>query len=331
MAGSHTTPISFPSNRGHGMSDQRVHIVTDSTCDLDPDVLQQIGVHMVPLNIHFGPETFKDRVDMLPADFYRKLESDHHHPTTSQPSPREFQTVYEKLLAEGGEIVSLQLSSKMSGTWQSAILAKKDVGSEKIHVVDSLSTSVGLGTVVYECARAAREGRSVQEVLALASHMIETSRLLFVVDTLEYLRKGGRIGMAAAFIGGLLNIKPILGLREGQVFALEKARGTRNVQNRFIALVGEYMAEHPHQEVRVAITWAGDSTNLETMLPGLNQQVDCSKALRSEIGPVVGAHVGPGTVGIALNCVPLVRRMAEPGGKPGKGYGGARAEVMRVR
>lgn len=286
------------------MAERSVCIVTDSTCDLDQDVLQKHRIRMVPLNIHFGSETFKDRVDLLPTAFFKKLESKGAPPTTSQPSPREFQALYEKFLAEGMEVVSLHISSKMSGTWQSALLAKRELANERIHVVDSLTTSVGLGAIVLECAGAAEKGKSAPEILAVASHMIRNTRLLFVVDTLEYLQRGGRIGMAAAFIGGLLNIKPILELKDGVVFPLERVRGTRKAQNRFISLVGEYMEAHRGQEVRAAFAWSGDPQNLEAMFPEMNQHFDCRGALRMEIGAVVGAHVGPGTIGIALCAFP---------------------------
>ncbi len=286
------------------MTRQLVHIVTDSTCDLDQPVLQELGVHMVPLNVLFGPETYKDRSELPPGGFYAKLRSGAPHPTTSQPSPAEFRAVYERLLLEGGEIVSLQLSSKMSGTWQSATLARKELGSDRIHVIDALTTSIGLGNLVTVCARAAREGRSTSDIVSLASYMIATHRLLFVVDTLEYLRKGGRIGLAAAFIGGLLNIKPILSLRDGQVCLLERCRGSKNVQNRFIELVDEYVVQHSGKKLCTAVTYAGDSDNLDAMLRAMSGHLDTSQALRTEIGAVVGAHVGPGCYGISLHCLP---------------------------
>ncbi|HNV69158.1 MAG TPA: DegV family protein, partial [Candidatus Ozemobacteraceae bacterium] len=208
------------------------------------------------------------------------------------------------LLRAGGNIVSLHLSSKMSGTWQSAMLAKKELGSDRIQVVDALSTSIGLGNLVAVCARAAHAGRSAADILGLATHMIATHRLLFVVDTLEYLRKGGRIGLAAAFIGGLLNIKPILSLRDGQVCLLERCRGSKNVQNRFIELVNEYLVQHSGKKICTAVTYAGDSANLDAMLRAMSQHLDTSHALRTEIGAVVGAHVGPGCYGISLHCLP---------------------------
>jgi DegV family protein with EDD domain len=286
------------------MPNATVHIVTDSTCDLDPAVLRAHQVHMVPLEVRFGAETYRDWLEMPPPVFYDRLAAGGPHPTTSQPSPQAFQETYQRLLSLGGTVISLHLSAQMSGTMQSALLARQQVDSARVHVIDSRFTSVALGAIVLECARAAQAGRAVDEILEIARRMSETTSLIFVVDSLDYLQKGGRIGRAAALFGSLLNIKPILGMRDGLVYAMEKHRGTKKVQARFIELVGEWAAAHRGCPIRAAITWAKDPGPIEAMIPGLSTHLDLRHALRSEIGAVVGTHVGPGTIGIALSCPP---------------------------
>jgi DegV family protein with EDD domain len=295
-----------------------VHIVTDSTCDLDPEVCLARNLHVVPLNIHFGSETFRDRVTLRPRQFYERLTTGGPHPTTSQPSPAEFRALYQKLLEEGGEIVSIHISAGMSGTYQSALLAKKDIGSEHIHIRDSGTVSMGLGLIALACSRLAAAGRSAAEIAAHAQTLAEHSAFFFLPETLEYLQKGGRIGRAAALIGSLLNIRPILEVSRGLVGPREKIRGAGRARMRLIELAGDFVRHHSGHRLDCMLGWTGDSTNLDQAIPGFETILDLSTAHRTEIGGVVGTHVGPGAFGIAL-CADMCGGNDDSGGSGGNG------------
>ncbi len=188
------------------------------------------GIEVVPLTLMFGEEAFRDNLDMTPEQFYERLPRSQQLPTTSQPSPVEYMNVYRRILERhpGSPIISYHISSGLSGTYQSAVLAKSmlEEEGEGITVVDSLSASYGFGFMVVHAARLSAEGKGPEEILEAVEHMRQSRKLYFLVDTLEYLQKGGRIGKASAILGTLLNIKPILSIdAEGIIYAVEKVRG----------------------------------------------------------------------------------------------------------
>jgi DegV family protein with EDD domain len=275
-----------------------VRIVTDSTCDLSPEVLDQHTIRAVPLNVHFGEENYKDGEDLLPDRFYEMLKTNPIHPKTSQPSPEEFKSVYQELLSGDTEIVSVHISSKMSGTHQSATIAKNELGNDKVHVVDSGYVSVALGLMAIRAAEEAAAGKTAAEIVALLEELKERMQIYFIVDTLEYLQKGGRIGKASAVIGGLLNIKPILTIKEGQVCPFEKVRGSAKVFARMAKVFGGHLTESRYQNVTLGLAHAANPDLLKKLTDQLDPLYDTSNALTVEIGPVVGTHAGPGTVGI---------------------------------
>ncbi|UQZ87261.1 DegV domain-containing protein [Paenibacillus konkukensis] len=189
-----------------------------------------MNIELIPLKVHFGVETYKDSVDMGPEAFFEKLAASASLPTTSQPSPVEFVEAYKRAGASGASVISIHLSSRMSGTYQSALLAKSMLEEDgcDLSVVDSRTASYGIGMLVVCAAEAAREGRSKEEILEMIDTIRRQTKIYFLVDTLEYLQKGGRIGKAAALLGSLLNIKPILSIsEEGEVFPVDKVRGQK--------------------------------------------------------------------------------------------------------
>lgn len=279
-----------------------IRIVTDSTADIPADVREKYGITMISLKVLFGEETFRDAVDLTPEEFYARLKSSPVTPTTSQPSPADFVEVYEALLAEDptGPILSFHLASVLSGTYQSATIAKSmiEVEGADIHVIDSCSASFGHGMQVLLAAQMAEEGASVEEILEAVEKRKQSCEIYFLVDTLEYLQKGGRIGKAAAMIGSLLNIKPILSLEaNGAVTSVDKARGSKKAMAKIVELLQQSYGEAP-----VALVVAG--TDDEAIANELEERVKAGLNVKhvhhTTVGTVIGTHTGPGTSAVFL-------------------------------
>jgi DegV family protein with EDD domain len=281
-----------------GQAMTSVVLVTDSTADIPLDVREKLGIAMVPLKVNFGDDTYLDNITLQPAQFYEKLTSYAGLATTSQPSPADFYEVYKKLTDHGHSVISVQLSGAMSGTYQSATIAKSMLEEDAdVTVIDSKSASYGYGMLVVAAAEMAQAGAAKEAIIAEIHRLRAELRLYFLVDTLEYLQKGGRIGKASAVLGTLLNIKPILSINdEGIVFPIDKVRG----QKRAMARIAEMLeADFKHNPVNltVAIT-PGYETGFNEISELLRKQLNVKRYLETEIGPVVGAHAGPGTVGL---------------------------------
>lgn len=277
-----------------------IKIVTDSTSDLTGEMYSRYNISVVPLNVHFGDENYKDKVDLIPEKFYSLLQTNPHHPKTSQPAPADFKKVYADLLKDGNEIISLHISSKMSGTVQSAELAKKELGSEDIHIVDSELVSLPLGLLAIECAKARDKGQSVGEILSFVARLKKEIKIYFIVDTLEYLQKGGRIGKAQAIIGGLLNIKPVLTVSDGIVAPFEKIRGSHKVLERLSGLFSDYLNGRNPVLVTLGFAHAAHSALLDQLKSSIDRYYNTAQAIVSDIGPVVGTHAGPGTLALTF-------------------------------
>lgn len=278
----------------------KIRIVTDSTSDIPSEVRERLGIEMVPLKVHFGNDTYTDSITIQADQFYEKLAGFSGLPTTSQPSPVDFVDLYKRLLAEEPDthIISIHLSSAMSGTYQSAVLAKSllEEQGDNVTVVDSKSASYGFGLLVVLAAEAANEGKSKEECLEIIRKGREELILYFLVDTLEYLQKGGRIGKAAAFLGALLNIKPILSIdEEGEVTSIEKARGQKKAMNRLIELV---KAGNEDKELHVIIAHAHAQSTAEELSSLMKSQLKVKSLSYTTVGPVVGTHTGPGTIAV---------------------------------
>ena len=205
-----------------------VRVVTDSTADIPPEIAAELGIDVVPLNVHFGTDTYRDNIDLSADEFYQRLVSSPRPPTTSQPSVGAFLEVYQKALGEADGIVSVHISAKLSGTWNSAVQAREQLDdSSRVQVVDTQQASMGLGWVAVTAAKAAQAGASLDEVASAAKSACEQVRVIFLVDTLEYLQKGGRIGKAQAMFGSVLAIKPLLTLQDGEVHPMERGPHSR--------------------------------------------------------------------------------------------------------
>lgn len=312
-----------------------VRVVTDSTADLPAVLLREHGIAVVPLEVRFGGKVFYDRVDLHPGEFYRRLEAEPEPPASSPPSPEVFRAAYHEQL-DRCDLISVHLSSKMSKTWahaRSAAAAELErVAGERLEdrppqlrVLDSRQISLGLGFLALFAARMAARGESSQAIGQYLEEMRRRISLLFVVDTLEYLARGGRIGKARAFLGGLFRIKPILGLVDGEVVPIDRVRGRRSTIPRLVELLRERL--DPGRPVIVGITHARAPVWAERLRQVLVAELEVRELIVGETGPVIGTHVGPGAFSVttfqptdeeAELLAPLGPSPGGSGPKPGK-------------
>ena len=273
-----------------------IRVVTDSGADIPKDLVEELGIRVVPLTIHFGDEERRDGVDLTPEEFFRRLRSGELSRTT-QPSPADFEQVYRVLAEEGADaIISCHLSAEMSGTMQSATLASRLV-DVPVHVVDTRSASMGIGMVAIEAARLARQGAGVDDILARLRGIIAQQRVLFMVDTLEYLQRNGRIGKAQAFLGGLLNVKPILTIDDGVVAPLERARGHAKAVSRIVERMVALAGDKPQ---RVAVVHGDAPAEAASLAEQIRARVQVAEMFIAMLGPTIGTHAGPGTLGVVF-------------------------------
>lgn len=274
-----------------------IKIVTDSTAYVPADIVARYDIQVVPLKVVFEDRAYRDGVDLDAQQFYRRLLQSTSLPTTSQPSVGEFQDSYARLVAAGHEILSIHISSKLSGTYESASAAAALMPDARIHLVDSMTASLGLDMMVRWAAEATAHGRATSDILAGLQRMIREQRLLFVVDTLEYLEKGGRIGPARAMLGTLLKIKPILCLEDGIVKPFASVR----TRQKALAYLLDHLATRAAGRPVIAAVAHGQAPDAMEELSALMQQrMNCVQILTSELSPVIGTHTGPGTLGAAI-------------------------------
>lgn len=280
----------------------KIRLVTDSTSDIPAGLREALGIETVPLKVHFGSETFLDAVTIQADEFYERLSKAQTMPTTSQPSPVDFVNVYKRLLQEDPEaqIISIHLSAAFSGTYQSAVLAKSllEKGAANITTIDSKSATYGIGMLAVAAAEAAREGKTMEEIIELIERLRREMSVFFLVDRLEYLHKGGRIGKAAAVFGSLLNIKPILFIDEdGEVASVDKIRGQNRAMARIVELIKERYGDAPLQ---VTVAHAHATEHAAQLSALIERHVQVKSLSYTSIGPVIGTHVGGGTVGAII-------------------------------
>lgn len=279
-----------------------VRIVTDSTADIPAEIREQYGITMVPLRVLFGEEAYRDAIDLTPDQFYARLKTSTVMPTTSQPSPAEFSEVYEALLAEdpSAPIISIHLASVLSGTYQSATIAQSMIEAEEanITVVDSKSASYGNGMQVVLAAKMAQAGASVEEILAAIDARQKDSEIFFLVDTLEFLHKGGRIGKASALIGSLLNIKPILSLeKDGSVYSVDKARGSKKAMSKIVELI---KSKFGNDAVGLIVAKTDDEAIAKELEARVTAELNVKEVHYTQVGTVIGTHTGHGTSAVFL-------------------------------
>ncbi|MBV8952119.1 MAG: DegV family protein [Actinobacteria bacterium] len=270
-----------------------VRVVTDSACDLPEDLVEQLGIEIVPLTIRFGNEELVDRKELGTGEFWRRLAQSPTLPETSAPSVGAFEEVFRRLVRDGADgIVCINLSSKLSATMQAAQVAAKAVADEcPVEVVDSLHVSAGIGTLCIAAARMADAGRDLQTITTEVYDQRDRTKLFGTLDTLEYLRKGGRIGAARALLGSMLSIKPVVEVRDGVVAEAGKVR-TRSKALRYLA---EKLKPGQFENVSVL---HGDAPDIDEFLDLLAPVAPRDEIVVSQIGPVVGTHTGPRVIGM---------------------------------
>ncbi len=273
-----------------------VKVVTDSTSDIPAEVARELEIAVVPLYLHFGNEVYQDGVDLSADEFFHKLVTAPELPKTSAPSAGAFMETYERLATETNEIISIHISTKLSATYNAASLGKRGMEAPcRVEVVDSLSASIGLGLLAITAAKAALAGANLGEITATISQAIPRTYYFGMLDTLEYLYKGGRIGKAQAFLGSMLNVKPLLTLRDGEAYPLERVRGRPKALAKLCELVEKF-----HHVKEMAIAHTTTSEELEALAIRLSSLFPADQTYKSRCGATMGTYLGPGALTVAV-------------------------------
>lgn len=273
-----------------------VRIVTDSTSDLTGEIARALSITVVPLYVNFGNESYQDNVDLTTDEFYRKLASSAILPTTSSPSPGSFADVYDRLVEETDEILTITISSKLSASYKTAVdgarLRKRKC---RVEIIDSLSAIVGLGLIVISAAKAAQAGYSLDEVIRVTKSSMQRVEFRIAFDTLEYLRRGGRIGAAQAFLGSMLKVNPILTIKDGMT------EGVARLRSRVRAMDYLYDFAKSFADIEeMAIEDADTPEDVENLVDRLSVRFPRERIYRMKVSPVIGTHVGPRVIGLGI-------------------------------
>jgi DegV family protein with EDD domain len=276
-------------------------VVTDSTAYIPDDLCKQLNITVVPLFVIWGQETYSDGVTITPAEFYTRLESSKVMPSTSQATPAAMQKAFSTLLERGYDVMGVFISEKLSGTLDSARQAREELASarDKIVLFDSETVAMALGFQALALARAAAEGASLTDCQKLAEQVRPNTGVYFAVETLEFLRRGGRIGGAQALLGSALSVKPILTIKDGKVDSAASVRTSKKAYARVIELVAEKCAEK--SDIRLATLHANAEENAKAVLHEAAEKLHAVEAILSTVSPAIGTHLGPGTVGLAYS------------------------------
>jgi len=273
-----------------------VKIVTDSLSDISPEWAQELGISVVPLNVHFGDNVYKDAVELPPEEFYKKLVSSGVHPTTSAPAPGLFMELFTNLAKETKEIIAIMASDKISAVYESAIQGKALVKADcRIEIINTRWLIGAEAILVLKAVEAAKAGANLDEITAMVKKMLPKLCARMIFDTLEYLKKGGRIGKAQALLGGLLKIHPIIGLKDGEVFPYGRARNRAQAKDTLINLV----KSTPKIEMMV-VEHATTPDEFEELIERLSAIVPRERIYKSRVGSVIGTHTGPHVLAVSF-------------------------------
>lgn len=277
----------------------KITVVTDSTSWMPRDLLTQYNIIVAPQVLIWGEQTLNDGIDIQPDEFYSRIKTAKVMPTTSQVSIPTMEKIFREQVEKGMEVIGIFVSSKLSGTLQSAMQASEMMGAagKKVHLVDSLSTAMAMGFQVLATARAIADGANVADAIAVTEKARDHSGVYFAVDTLEFLHRGGRIGGAQRLLGTALNMKPVLALQDGRVEAVERIRTKSKAVDRVLELVVE--KTKGKAPIRLATLHANAPQEAKDLLERASKELNPVEALFTEVSPVVGNHAGPGTVGLA--------------------------------
>ena len=274
-----------------------IRIITDSTTEFTQEEAKKLNIEIVPLKSLFGNEVYLDGIDLSPAEFYEKLEAADKLPTTSQPAPHEFEQVFREAQANGDQIIAICIASVLSGTWQSACIAKENCGGD-IWVIDSEVATITLQILVRLAISLRDSGKTAEEIVSIIEKEKKTLCLLAAIDTLEYLNKGGRLSKAQTIMGGMLNIKPIVTLDEGHIKVMGKCRGIKNAYKKIFDYVNDVGGIDYSKPF--AIGYTGNRDRFNDFEEVCKNHLGKHKPIIGSIGSVVGTHAGPGAVAITF-------------------------------
>jgi len=273
-----------------------VKVVTDSCSDITPQLARELGITVVPLYVQFGNETYRDNVDLSTEEFYHKLKTTKIHPTTSTVTPADFAELFTKLAEETKEILTITLSEKFSATYAAALQGKAMVGKDcRIEVIDSKAGAGAQMLLVISAAKMAQSGANLKQIADRVRRAIPRVHVLVSFDTLEYLRRGGRIGKAQAFLGSLLKVNPIVGVKDGETFPIARPRNRAQAMDLLVNFVKGFSDIEA-----VAIEDATTPDDLQTLAERLKDVVPPERIYRSKVSPVIGTHVGPHALAVAV-------------------------------
>lgn len=275
----------------------RIAIVTDSTANIPAALRDQYSIFIAPQVLIWGEKTYEDGIDITPAEFYDRLATAKIMPSTSQVTPSNFSKIFKRLIDQDYQVLAVLISDRLSGTICSAQQALEDMPGAPVEIVDSNTVSMAEGLLVLAAARAIAGGASLSEAKALVEGKRDQAGIVFAVDTLEFLHRGGRIGGASRFLGTALNIKPILEVVNGRVEAIDRVRTRAKSINRLVELVGERIGDR--RPVRLAALNANAEDDAQILLDMATKHFDAIESMMTDVSPVIGTHAGPGTVGLA--------------------------------
>ncbi len=275
----------------------KVAIVTDSTAYIPQNLVEELNISVAPQILIWGEETYEDGIDIQPDEFYERLKTAKVMPTSSQVTVTSFHNIFTKLSDEGYDVLAVLLSDQLSGTIDSAIQARESFPNTNIEIIDSETVAMALGFQVLAAARVASRGGELLECKEIVKRAKEKTGVIFAVDTLEFLHRGGRIGGGSRYLGAALNIKPILEITGGRVESVERVRTRKKSLQRILDMVEERVSES--DVVRLATLHANVQDEAKDLLEQANRRINSIESIFSTISPVVGTHAGPGTIGLA--------------------------------
>ncbi|KUO71944.1 MAG: hypothetical protein APF77_04655 [Clostridia bacterium BRH_c25] len=273
-----------------------IKIITDSICDVPKEYAERYGIKVMPLTVHFGDESYKDGIDLTLEEFLAKLEKAEVLPTTSQVTPGTFIEAFREETDRGNKVIAIHGSSQLSGTYNSAVMAKEQIGGADIHVIDSMGITLGAGMMVIKAARLAEEGMEPEEIVREIEAVRENMKHLIIVDTLKYLQKGGRLSLSASVLGSILNIKPILTVVNGKLEVFEKARGIKKAITSVIETIKGNGWTLDGKVI--GINHIADLEHMQMLEDELMREYNIREIIKGEVGSVVATHGGPGAVAL---------------------------------
>ena len=275
----------------------KIAILTDSTAYIPEEIIQKYDIHVIPLLVNWGEQSYLDNVDITPEVFYERLTKEKELPTTSQPSAGAFKEKFDTLAKDYSGVVAVLLSEDLSGTVASALAAQEMMGDFPIEIVNSKLTTMALGLMVVEAAKVAQAGGSLEEVAAAARSLVGKMRVMFVVDTLEFLHKGGRIGGAKRLVGSMLAMKPLLQLDDGKIAALDSVRTKKKAIQ---TMLGHFYEDAEGKDkIHLTVFHGVAEEEAKAIMDEIQGERELADAVLAKLSPVIGVHTGPGTVGMA--------------------------------